>query len=103
MSLAGIPALQFQIERIRKSSYVDDIVVATTVNDKDDAIVKMICLYFENQRDYARMYDFPDGFGVQVYGVETLMKVDSLTDDPEDRVHVTYYIYTYPEVFQIAA
>ncbi len=152
MPLAGIPALQFQIERIRKSSYVDDIVVATTVNKKDDAIVdlceqinctyyrgsemdvldrvlsaamknradiiagvtgdcpfvdhrymdKMIRLYYSDQCDYARMYDFPGGFGVQVYKIDTLARVDSLTDDPVDRVHVTYYIYTHPEAFKIA-
>lgn len=35
---------------------------------------------------------FPDGFDVQAFWLKTLEKVDQLTDDPIDRVHVTYYI-----------
>ena len=41
MPLAGVPALQFLVERIKRSRFVDDVIVATTVNIKDDAIVEL--------------------------------------------------------------
>ena len=41
MPLAGRPALERMIERIRRSRYVDEIVVATTVNATDDPIVAL--------------------------------------------------------------
>ena len=152
MPLAGVPSLQFLVERIRRSRFVDDVIVATTVNEKDDVIIelckkincnyfrgseldvlgrvlstakefrgdiiveitgdcpfidhrhidKMIKLFYSGKYDYAGMCDFPGGFGVQVYPTEILSRVDKLTDDPVDRVHVTYYIYTHPEDFRIA-
>lgn len=37
----GIPDLQHIIERLRRSKYIDDIVVATTVNKTDDPIVDL--------------------------------------------------------------
>jgi len=153
MPLAGIPSLQFLVERIRRSSFVDDVIVATTVNEKDNAIIelckkiqcnyfrgseldvlgrvlstakefhgdiiveitgdcpfidhrhvdKMIKLFYSGKYDYAGMQEFPGGFGVQVYPTEILSRVDKLTNDPVDRIHVTYYIYTHPEKFNIAA
>jgi spore coat polysaccharide biosynthesis protein SpsF len=39
--IAGKPMLLWQVERIRRSRLVDQVVVATTVNPKDDAIVRM--------------------------------------------------------------
>lgn len=153
LPLNGIPSLQFLVERIRRSEFIDDIVVATTLNDNDDLIVelcekiqckyfrgseldvlqrvltaakknngniiveitgdcpfvdhryidKMIHLFYEDEYDYARMYGFPEGFGVQVFYTDVLEKVNLLTDDPVDRVHVTYYIYTHPEKFRITS
>lgn len=41
MPFGGIPALQVLIERVRRARYIDDIVVATTVNDTDDAIADL--------------------------------------------------------------
>ena len=38
--LNGKPMLERQIERIKKSKYVDQIVVATTTNNEDDLIVR---------------------------------------------------------------
>jgi len=40
MPLAGMPALTRMIERVRRSKYIDEIVVATTVNRADDPIVE---------------------------------------------------------------
>lgn len=41
MPAAGKPLLQWMIERIRASTLVDDIVVATTINKADDPIVEL--------------------------------------------------------------
>lgn len=41
MPLAGAPVLVRIIERLSKSRYIDEIIVATTVNSKDDAIEKV--------------------------------------------------------------
>lgn len=41
MPLVGKPALARMIDRIKKSKYVNEIVVATTINKADDPIVKL--------------------------------------------------------------
>ncbi len=41
MPLGGKPALEFLAERVRRARYVDEIVVATTVNSTDDAIEEL--------------------------------------------------------------
>lgn len=41
LPLGGKPALERMIERIRFARYIDEIVVATTVNDADDPIVEL--------------------------------------------------------------
>jgi spore coat polysaccharide biosynthesis protein SpsF len=154
LPLAGRPVLERQIERIRRSRYVDDVIVATTTNRQDEAIVKLCerirCKFYRGSEDdvlqrvldsaysakgdiiveltgdcplidhrhidkiieifYSGDYDyasnvversFPDGFDVQVFPVSVLEEVDRLTDDPIDRVHVSYYIYMHPERFRI--
>jgi spore coat polysaccharide biosynthesis protein SpsF len=40
LPLGGVPALERLIERLKRSAYLDDVVVATTVNSADDAIVE---------------------------------------------------------------
>lgn len=40
-ALPGISMLEYMIERVRKSKLVDEIVVATTINDTDDPIVEL--------------------------------------------------------------
>ncbi|MFH1077807.1 MAG: glycosyltransferase family protein [Patescibacteria group bacterium] len=40
LPLGGAPALERLIERLKRSAYLDDVVVATTVNSADDAIVQ---------------------------------------------------------------
>jgi spore coat polysaccharide biosynthesis protein SpsF len=50
---------------------------------------------FFNQRTY------PDGLDVQVFPTEILRRVDKLTDDPIDRVHVSCFIYHNPRLFQL--
>ena len=64
-------------------------------------INRMIEHFYSGEYDYANMKKFPNGFGVQVFPTEVLDRVDKLTDDPIDRVHVSYYIYTHLETFRL--
>lgn len=41
MSVCGKPLLQYQIERIQRSRLVDEVVIATTTNSRDEAIVEL--------------------------------------------------------------
>lgn len=41
MSLAGKPSLERMIERVLKSKYIDDVVIATTVNKTDDPVIAL--------------------------------------------------------------
>lgn len=151
LPLAGKPALERIVERIRRSHYVDDIVIATTINNEDQPIIdlcqkircsyfrgseedvlsrvlgaaksvngdtiveitgdcplidhrhidRMIELFYSGEYDYVNMKKFPIGFGVQVFPTEVLDRINKLTDDSIDRVHVSYYIYTHPETFRL--
>ncbi len=153
-NLGGRPALQLLIERLKRSKYIDAIVVATTINDADEPIVELakkldveyfrgseedvlsrvlgaaqsvnadiiteitgdcplldvelidqgIEMFFEKGVDYlgnVTTDSFPIGFDVQVFPTKILEKVDKLTQDPIDRVHVSYYIYQHPETFSL--
>lgn len=55
MKSCGKPMLELMIERIRRSQTIDDIIVATTINKDDDAIVdlcdKIGCKYFRGSED----------------------------------------------------
>ena len=55
LPLAGKPSLERLIERIRRSDYVDDIVVATTTNAADQPIIdlceQMACAYFRGSEE----------------------------------------------------
>jgi spore coat polysaccharide biosynthesis protein SpsF len=46
---------------------------------------------------------FPIGFDVRLFPTEVLEKVAKLTQDPIDRVHGSYYIYTHPERFRLGS
>jgi len=68
-------------------------------------IDQVIRLFHETGCDYAANTverTFPDGFDVQVFSRRLLEEVDRLTDDPVDRVHVSYYIYTRPGQYRLA-
>lgn len=55
LDLEGKPALQQIVERLRRSRYIDEVVVATTVNSQDDAIITMCnaigCRYYRGSED----------------------------------------------------
>lgn len=154
LPLVGKPALERMIERVKKSKYVDEIVVATTIHPADDLIVSLtkeigvpffrgseedvlsrvlgaaesvqgdiiveltgdcplmdwrlvdrgIEEFFNDNYDYASNTinpTFPNGFDVQVFPTKILAEVAKLTQDPIDRVHVSYYIYTHPKRFKL--
>ena len=154
MPLAGKPTLERLIERLRRSQYLDEVVVATTDNKSDDPIVglanKLSVKYFrgseedvlsrvleaakskkadiiveitgdcplvdwrlvdrgikelfDRQLDYSAnniTFSYPDGFDVRVFPIGILEKVNKLTNNPIDRVHVNRYIYTHPKEFKI--
>ncbi len=55
MPLAGKPVMQHMIERHRRSSHTDEVVVATTTNAADDPIAELCerlgCAYFRGSED----------------------------------------------------
>ena len=156
LPLNGLPSLQQMIKRISRSKKVHEVVVATTVNSEDDAIVELchrlgcqvfrgsendvlkrvldaaqwakathiveltgdcplvdpqhidnlIQLYFSGSYNYVSNrlnQGIPDGFDVQMFSVEDLAKVDKLTSDPIDRVHVSCYFYHNPSLFKLGS
>lgn len=154
LPILGKPALARMVERVKKSKYIDSIIIATTINTQDDPIVKLaqemgvnyyrgsendvlgrvlegarsikadiiveltgdcpfadpalidrgIEEFFSREVDYASNTiepTFPNGFDVQVFPTDILARVDKETNDPIDRVHVSYYIYMHPEKFRV--
>ncbi|MCT4633500.1 MAG: glycosyltransferase family protein [Firmicutes bacterium] len=55
LDLAGKPALQHIVERLRRSNYIDDVVVATTINKTDDPIINLCdnigCKYYRGSEE----------------------------------------------------
>jgi len=154
LDLAGSPSLKWLIIRLKKSEYVDEIVLATTVNEGDDileaeakrlevsvfrgseedvmsrvlgAAIKFrahiivsitgdcplvdhkivdrgIEEFYKNDVDYVSNVlelSYPIGFDVQVYPRDILEDAARRTDDPIDRVHVTLFIYSHPELYKL--
>lgn len=154
MEYCGKSNLEHIIERLKRSSLLDDVVVATTTNKEDDEIVKLCekigCSYYRGSEedvllrvleaarsvkadiiveitgdcpvvdwryvdyliekyietgcDYASNTierTFPRGFDVQVFSVDTLEKVNTMTDSPVDHEHVSLYIYSNPDKFKL--
>jgi len=65
----------------------------------------MIVIYKNNDYDYVRNNDettnFPRGFDIEIFSFKILEKVFSLAKTPSEKEHVTYFIYTHPELFTI--
>ena len=154
-SILGKPALALLIERLKRAKLLDDLVVATTINKKDQVIedlskkIKIKCFrgseedvlgrvlkaaksvnadliveitgdcplidpeivqecikfFLDGNYDYVSnggpKKTFPNGLSVQVFPTKILEEVDSLTDDPLDREHVSLYIYNHPEKYKL--
>ncbi len=156
MPVQGRPLLSWQLERMRRASRLDAIVVATTVNAVDDAIVSfckgegvevtrgseqdVLSRYVEAARksdahtvvrvtsdcplmdpalldealarfqasqppcDYLSNMlapSFPYGLAVEVMTAKALYEAGSEADDPQEREHVTPFIYWRPQRFRL--
>lgn len=66
---------------------------------------EMIIFYKNNNFDYVRNVDqstnFVRGFEIEIFGFNVLEKIFSLAEKDLEREHVTYYIYTHPEMFTL--
>lgn len=150
MPAAGIPLLQILIERLQQVERIDQIIVATTVNDTDEPIVELVNLlegvqihrgseddvldrvcsalkkykvdvcveitgdcplidpdlinealsaFADHQPDTVYLSNswphqaVPAGLDIQVFKAAALYQLDSETNDPEDREHVSYGFY----------
>lgn len=154
LPLAGKPSTERLVERLKRSSCIDEIIIATTTNEADNVLEDLakrlgvqcfrgsehdvlgrvlaaaqahsgevivgvtgdcplvdhrlvdrgIQEFFDHEVDYASNVvpvSFPIGFDVQVFPTAVLAEVAGLTNDPIDRTHVSYYIYTHPEKYRL--
>ena len=149
----GKPLLGHLVDRIKQVRLIDEVILATTTNPKDDRledfareqsiacyrgseddvldrvlsavqthkgdlvvkftgdcpivdpsiIEQVIQMYLHNACDYVSngyVPSFPIGMGVQIFSLATLLRSASMTDNPEDREHVTLHMYRHPEIFR---
>lgn len=96
-----------------------DRVLQTAKHSKADLIVELtgdcplldptivdcvIDAFLANKVDYCSnglIETYPRGMDVQVFPVSVLEKVAELTQQPEDREHVSLYIYEHPDMFRL--
>lgn len=70
--LAGKPSLQHIIERLRRSKYLDDVIIATTINEADNPIIdlcdKLNCHYWRGSEEdvLQRVLDAAHAYEVDV-------------------------------------
>lgn len=125
MDLNGKPALARLIERLRQSKYIKEIVIATTTNKEDDAVVETaidekVCYYRGSENDViSRTVEAAETFNteyiVQVTSDCPLIDAETVDATIEKMIHHPYLDYvcnhlvkTYPlgfssEVFRTAA
>jgi spore coat polysaccharide biosynthesis protein SpsF len=115
MNICGKPALQRVIERV-KASKVEDIIVATTVNESDNAIVelcnKLNCKYYRGSENdvLLRVLEAARAFEidtiVEITGDMTLVDykhIDTLIDifnNNECDIALNAEIFTFPRGFE---
>ncbi|MFB5195261.1 cytidylyltransferase domain-containing protein [Neobacillus sp. KR4-4] len=150
------PLLEYQIERVRRSKLIQQIVVATTTKKTEQPIIDLcdrlkvdyyrgpeydvLLRYFESAKKYnaevvvrltsdcplidpividktiseylsnMNNYDYvsntiektyPRGLDVEVFSIKALEQSNNEATNPEDREHVTPYIYHHPDKFKI--
>lgn len=78
LPLAGKPVLQHIIERLRRSKYIDEVIVACTTNESDQPIVDLCkslsCRYFRGSEDdvLTRVLD-----AAKYYSIDIIVEVTS--------------------------
>ena len=154
MDIEGIPMIGRQIERIRKSDLISEVIVATSVHASDDPLTEYlesidvnvqrgplddvlqrflevldrtqaedfvrltadcpladpdvideaIQMFLESKCDYVSntlVRTYPRGLDVEVAKSKVLRDVAEKNFDQMSREHVTYGIYTQPEVYSL--
>lgn len=151
------PLLSYQIERLRHVTLADEVVIATSTNLLDQAVVNfchqhqipvfqgsendVLDRYYQAAKkfkaeiivrvsgdcplidpqiideiisDFYKNYPnchyvsntlertFPRGMDVEVFSFKALKKAATASSEPEEREHVTPYIYRHPELFKLA-
>lgn len=150
------PLLSYLVERLRQASTLNEIVIATSIDPRDDAIAKwcaeekiacfrgseqnvleryvfaarahhadvvvrvtgdcplidpeivdtVVRFYLQHQFDYvsnAIVRSYPRGLDVEICSLKVLEKALQLATKPEEREHVTLYLYEHPEQFSIGS
>jgi len=148
------PVIQHLVDRLRNCSTLDDIVIATTLNDTDDVLVDWadsygvksfrgseddvlqrvidahvfmgtdvivevtgdcpftdpdivdigVNTFLSNDIDYltnCEIVSAPPGLYVQVFRLESLLKIGKIIKDPAVREHVSLYYYENPDKYKI--
>jgi len=153
MGINGKPVLEILIDRLKRSKYINEIVIATSSNDADDRIEELgkelnvavfrgseddvlgrvvgavetlkgdiiveitgdcplmdpevmdsvIEEYIENYPEYDyvtnigyvenEVREIPIGMDIRVFTFKDLKYISEITDDPEDREHVSLYFF----------
>jgi spore coat polysaccharide biosynthesis protein SpsF len=73
------------------------LIEATKVDEMLRAYQYMDVDFMANRLDGT----YPPGLGLRIFSRAVLEKIDSLTQDPVDREHVTLYVWEHPDVFSI--
>ena len=87
--------------------YGADVIVETTGDCPliDPAIVdKVVSDYRMGGADFVSnnlIYTTPRGMDVRVFSTAKLAEIDSITDDPADREHVSLYFWEHPDKYQL--
>jgi len=74
---------------------IDPEIIGSVIEE----FMKGKCDYATNVLDRT----YPRGLDVEVFGRDILEKLDRTVNDPEDREHVTRYIYCHPQEFRIGS
>lgn len=69
-----------------------------------EVVDRTVTAYLRDKPDYAcnRMPEtYPNGLDTEVFATDLLAEVDRLTKAPDDREHVTLYIYEHPKRYRL--
>ncbi len=156
-NLDEIPLLEWVLRRLARAITLDQIVLATSDNDNDNALAniavklgvkvyrgsetdvlsrfvgaanmcnavnvvricadnpfidpcevdRLVNFFVSHQCDYACNHQdrlgssYADGFGAEIFTVETLKKIDTLATEPRHREHATLYLWDYADTFNL--
>ncbi len=84
-----------------------DLIVETTGDCPlidPETVDRVIETYHQSNVDYCSnvlVRSYPIGMDTQVFATDILSDVAKRTDDPQDREHVSLYIYNHPELYSL--